>query len=244
MYEFFNLRNARQYELKTETSFPKQLQEDGITYPKQLKGEIKAPYLTAKPKTITVDELKTLQANILKGQTITIVDEHVIQAVLDQPIKISTPFKSSSLNEFMLNHILNSDQYRFWEKSKDSNTITYYQHYHDKVFFKNSNAELIFYLNEDNEIFSYRQTILENIKELPVDERIIDPMSAIESLYKNNALKPKIKITDVETGYFTLKSQVLTPAWRVEINDKQNLFVNAFDGKIIELNKDEKKIVE
>jgi len=37
---------------------------------------------------------------------------------------------------------------------------------------------------------------------------------------------------------------VLNPAWCFVVDDKATLFVSAFEGKIIDLNNNEKKIVE
>ena len=39
-------------------------------------------------------------------------------------------------------------------------------------------------------------------------------------------------------------TQVLNPAWRFVINDKESLYVSAFEGKIIELKSEKKKVVE
>jgi regulatory protein YycI of two-component signal transduction system YycFG len=52
----------------------------------------------------------------------------------------------------------------------------------------------------------------------------------------------------VEFGYSTLiqlaASQVLAPTWHIVVDDKESLFVNAFEGKIIDFNNDENKVVE
>jgi regulatory protein YycI of two-component signal transduction system YycFG len=67
-------------------------------------------------------------------------------------------------------------------------------------------------------------------------------------LHQKGLLKPKSKITNIELGYSTLvqlaASQVLTPTWRIVVNDKEDFFVNAFEGQVINFNSDEKKAVE
>ena len=148
--------------------------------------------------------------------------------MLDKPIEIKDRFEPSDLSNFIKAHVLYGDQYRFWKKSDDGTTITYYQQVDRKILFENFNGELTFYLNEENEVTSYRQTYLEQIEELSEPEKIIQPMQAIETLYENGDLKPKTKITKVELGYYTLVSlsdttQVLNPAWCFVTDDEENI---------------------
>ncbi len=49
----------------------------------------------------------------------------------------------------------------------------------------------------------------------------------------------------MELGYYnslqtTSATHLLVPTWRVVVNDEEDLFVNAFDGEVIELNTEEK----
>ncbi|MBU8881258.1 two-component system regulatory protein YycI [Bacillus sp. FJAT-29790] len=246
MYEFFKLKSSSQYEFRTETSFEKRLKADEIEYTDLPKNNLKDMYLSAKPKNFSNEDLEELEKTKLKGQRMKINEGFILESVLEKPFQISDKLESSELNSFIKNNILYGDQYRFW--TKKGNTLTYYQQFGDKIFYKNFNGELTIYLNDENDIVSYRQTLLEDIEELSEEEKIIQPLKAIETLYGNGSLKPKSKITKVELGYFTFvhtqTSQVLTPAWRFVINDDENLFVHAFEGQIIQLNNEEKKIVE
>ena len=54
-------------------------------------------------------------------------------------------------------------------------------------------------------------------------------------------IEPKSEVTKVELGYYnslqtTSATHLLVPVWRVVVNDEEDLFVNAFDGEVIELN--------
>lgn len=248
MYEFFKLKDASQYEPMAQATFEKRLKTDEIEYGDLPKNYQKDRYLSAKPMVFDSKEIEELEKTKLKGQNITISEGTILNSVLDEPIKITEKFNPTELNSFIKNKVLFGDQYRFWEKGKNSNTLTYYQQFEDKMFYMNLNGELTFYLNKDNEIVSYKQTFLEDIEEMQESEKIIQPLKAIETLYENGSLRPKTKITQVELGYFTFvhlsTAQVLTPAWRFVINDEENLFVHAFEGQIIQLTNEEKKIVE
>ncbi|MED3570965.1 two-component system regulatory protein YycI [Cytobacillus praedii] len=246
MYEFFKLKDSTsQYEFIVEPSFDKRLKADEIQFDELPKNYQKDNYLSAKPKNFTSDE--GLDDPKLKGQQVTVNDGLVLAATLDKPYELSDKLDTSEINSFVKNHVLYGDQYRFW--GKDENKITYYQKFKDKVFYKNISGELTIWLNtENNDIVSYQQTMLENIEERSEKEKIIQPLKAIETLYEKGSLKPKSKISKVELGYVTFihtgTSQVLTPAWRFVINDEENLFVHAIEGQIMQLNNEEKKIVE
>lgn len=244
MYEFFKLKDSSQLEYIAEPSFDKRLKADEIEYGELPKNFQKDIYLSATPKNFTNDD--GLDDPKLKGQQVTVNDGFVLAATLDKPYELSDKLDTSEINTFVKNHVLYGDQYRFW--GKDGNKITYYQKFKDKVFYENISGELTIWLNpENNDIVSYQQTILENIEELSEKEKIIQPLKAIETLYENGSLKPKSKITNVELGYVTFvpgTSQVLTPAWRFVINGEENVFVHAIEGQVMQLNNEEKKIVE
>ncbi|AND42640.1 MULTISPECIES: two-component system regulatory protein YycI [Cytobacillus] len=247
MYEFFKLKEASEFEPIAQATLEKQLKDADITFDEPLpKSNPKDRYLRAKPVEFDIEDLEG--DTRLEGQEITITEGTTLNSVLDESIKISDKFSPSELSAFIKNRVLFGDQYRFWEKPENSNRITYYQEFEGKMFYMNLNGELTFYLNDENEIVSYKQTLLTKIESKEESEKVIQPIKAVETLYKNGSLQPKSKVTNVELGYFTFvhlsSSQLLTPAWRFVINDEENLFVDAFEGKIIKLNNEEKKIVE
>ncbi|WP_338450406.1 two-component system regulatory protein YycI [Niallia oryzisoli] len=248
MYEFFKIWDASQYEVvkrENEASIEKRLMADEIDYVPLPKGYVEDQYLKAKPK-VFKDEDK--EKDLLSGQKITIKDGTTLESTLNEPLKVSDKFGPSELNSFIKNHILYGEDYRFWEKNKDGTMIIYAQNYEGKTLFENVKGKLIFYINEDNEITGYKQTYLEEIEKLAKSEKIIQPIKAIEALYNTNKLlKPKSSITEVELGYYTLvdvseSAQVLNPAWCFTVDNKEKLFVSAFDGEIVELK--DKKAVE
>jgi regulatory protein YycI of two-component signal transduction system YycFG len=244
LFQFMKIRDANKYELITETSIEDKLKADEIQYVEIPKALIKEQYLSAKPKLFNKDDVAKLkgQTALLKEPTTT------IQVTIEKPIQLSTKFEPAELASFLKNNILYGDHYQYWEKSDKKNTITYFQKYENSPMYQNINGMIIFNLNADNQIVSYQQSYLEGIEKLTAKEEILPPLKAIETLHQKGVLKPKSKITKIELGYSTLiqlaASQVLAPTWRFELDDKESLFVNAFEGQIIELNSDEKKVVE
>jgi regulatory protein YycI of two-component signal transduction system YycFG len=244
LYEFLKIHDANKYEFITETSFEDKLTSREITYVDLPKNVLKDAYVSAKPKAFKEDE----QIIRLKGQSYSIIGDTTLDSELSEPIRISGDMKVAELNAFVKSKVIFGEQYKFWEFNKEDQTITYYQQFQNKVFYKNKNGKLTLYINANNEIVSYKQTFLEEIEILSDNQEVLSPLKAIETLYDNGLLAPKSKITKVELGYFTLvqltASQVLTPTWRFVVDDKENLFVNAFEGQIIQLTDEEKKIVE
>jgi regulatory protein YycI of two-component signal transduction system YycFG len=243
LFQFMKMRDANKYEFITPASFEDQLKADEIKYVELPKLPIQDHYISAKPKIFNKDDMAKL-----KDQTIILKDDNTLFAKLEKPIQLKTKFEPSDITSFINESILFGDHYQFWEKDDKKNTITYFQQYDNKTLYKNINGMLVFYLNKDNKITSYVQTYLEGIEKLTGKEEILPPLNAIETLHQKGILKPKSKITEVELGYSTLiqlaASQVLAPTWHIVVNDKDDLFVNAFEGQIIDFNSDENKVVE
>ncbi|WAA09558.1 two-component system regulatory protein YycI [Fervidibacillus albus] len=109
---------------------------------------------------------------------------------------------------------------------------------HDnKTFYKNKNGEIIIQLDEEGNIDSYTQTMLENIQEIK-EQDIFSAKQALLILYNKQYIQSGSEITDVNLGYYTLvpalSSQLLVPTWRFEINGEENLFVNAVEGSVFQ----------
>ena len=242
-YQFVKIRDANKYELITETSFEDKLKADEIQYVELPKTPIKDQYISAKPRAFTKEEIAKL-----KGQTIYLKDATTLESTLEKPIQLNSKFEEASMSSLLKENVLYSEHYVFWEKNDKKNTITYLQQYEGDTFYNNLRGMITFYFNKDNQIFAYEQTYLEGIEKLTAKQEILPPLKAIETLYQKGMLKPKSKITKVELGYATLiqlaASQVMAPTWHIVVDNKQDLFVNAFEGQIIDFSNDEKKVVE
>ncbi|MDR7000037.1 two-component system regulatory protein YycI [Neobacillus niacini] len=243
LFQFLKIRDANKYELISEASFEEKLKADEIKYGDLPKAPIKAQYYSAKPK-----KFKKSDLNRLEGEAAVLKDETTIQAKLENPLQLSTKFEPAQLADFLKSDVLYGDQYQFWEENDKQKTITYFQQYDSYLLYHNINGMITFHFNKANQIVSYEQTYLEGIEKLTAKEEILPPLKAIETLHQKGVLKPKSTITKVELGYSTLiqlaASQVLAPTWRFVVDDKESLFVNAFEGQIIQFNSDEKSVVE
>lgn len=242
-YQFMKIRDANKYEFITEASLEDKLKADSISYVELPKTPITEQYISAKPKIFTQnDELK------LKGQAVTLQNDKTLDSVLAKPVTLDANFDVSQVDSFVKNHVLYGDHYQFFSKNEGNYTITYYEKYGNSTFFKNRSGMITLNVNKDNQIVSYEQTYLDSIEKMTTKGDVLPPINAIETLHQKGLIKPNSKITKVELGYSALvqlaASQVLAPTWMIVVNDQDNLFVNAFEGQIINFNSDENNVVE
>jgi regulatory protein YycI of two-component signal transduction system YycFG len=241
--QFMKIRDENKYEFATEATFEDKLKADEIKYIELPKTPAKEQYISAKPKIFTKDELDKL-----KGQIAYLKDATTIEAGFTKPVPLGSKINASEVSSFLKQNILYGDHYKFFSKNDKKGTITIYQEYENKEFYKNISGMITLNLSGDNQVLSYEQTYLVGMDKMTTTEEVLPPLNAIETLHQKGLLKPKSKITNIELGYSTLvqlaASQVLTPTWRIVVNDKEDFFVNAFEGQVINFNSDEKKAVE
>ncbi len=244
--QLVNKQNLDQLEVKTNVSLEENLENDGIKYGELPKEPVNDQYLSANTKKFSEEEVKNLE-----DQVVTIKDDVIIHAGLMEPIEISDKFDVSELDQFVKQHILYGNEYGYGHIDKEEKTITYYQKYRDKLFFMNKGAHLVFYFNDDHEVYAYEQTMLDMVEPINDKEEVLPAIRAIETLYRKGMLKPDSKIARTELGYYTVvsmeSSQVLTPTWHFVIErdgEKEQLLVNAFEGQVIQLMEREKNKME
>ena len=243
IYQFIVKHDANQYEVKKEASVEEQLKEDEITYIEMPKTAIKDQYLSARIKEFTKED-----TNKLKGQSVTIIDKTILASKLEKPFQLDPNFEPASLSGLISEYVLNGNDYIYWDRDDKEKTITYFQQYQNKYFYQNKNGMIVFHLNKNNQIISYEQTYLEGIDKLNTKEKVIEPLKALGILHQKGLLETKSSITKAELGYSTIvplaSTQVFAPTWRFVVDGKKSLFVNAFEGQVIEFNSEEKEVTE
>ncbi|BDG37834.1 two-component system regulatory protein YycI [Saccharococcus caldoxylosilyticus] len=238
-YQFMEKRNSSQLDVILETTIEDQLAANGITYVELPKEITKEAYVSGKSKKFSEEEVKKLS-----GQKIIIQGDTVLKGTFEHPISFNfkDPYR---LKEFLQRHIIDGQKYTFWTFDEKSNTVTCYQTYGGKVIYNNENSKLLIHVNKHNEAVSYEQTMLDDLQKYERKQDIVPAIKAIETLYKRGYLQPGDRVTSVELGYYGLvqftASQVLTPTWHIVVDGKEDYFVNAFEGQIIN---DEENVLE
>ncbi|MFD1734975.1 two-component system regulatory protein YycI [Bacillus salitolerans] len=231
-FQFVEKRDQNQLGIIAETTLEDQLEANEISYVDLPKETIKETYITGKSKEFIANEVEALQ-----GQIPEIINNTKLESVFETPVPIEEE-TAEWLNTFVKNHVLEGGSYMFWGYEEQHKLLLFFQHYNGKPVYYNQNALLAIHVNEENEMIGYEQTLLVDIEEMMVGgnkQEILPPIKAIENMYKRNDLKPGSKVTKVELGYFTLvpDAQVFVPTWHFIVNNKENFFINAFEGQII-----------
>lgn len=231
-YQFMNQKSENNFDIIQETPIDQQLKADNI----QIKTEL--PDKPLKESYIKADEMhfKKQQLIDLSNQTITIINDTTLKSKLTRPYKLKNDWKAADIDHFVSTYTFNGDKYKFAEYDRSKNIITYYQVYKNHVLFKNKSGRIQLFLNDQNEIVSYTQTMLGGIEEVSKQE-IITAYDAMIILYNKGLLDGGSSITNVEFGYYTLvpikTSQLLAPTWRFTIDRKYDFFVNAVEGHVL-----------
>ena len=240
LYQFLEKINDNQIENFTESSIDELLKEDEISIETPLPKQKLDQFLIAQSKTF---EKKDIQD--LKNQKAKIIDDKKLVGTFKTPVSMKAEIHAADLDIFLKEYILNGADYHFWSYDKINQTIICYQVADKKMFYNNSKGKVTLYLNKKGEIVSYEQMYLEGIEKFNKPKELIPALTAIGALYDNGDIDPKSKVTNVKLGFYnslqtTSVSHLLVPTWWVVVNDKTDLFVNAFDGEVIELNTEEK----
>ncbi|MCA1054917.1 two-component system regulatory protein YycI [Rossellomorea aquimaris] len=220
------------------------LESLNISYPSEVTSSSKSTliesYISAKTKKFTKEETKDM-----KKQEISILTENTLYSTLENPYPLGEQLSDEQLKDemkdFIKEYVMDGDQYTYREYNGDEKTISYNQTYDGKTLFQNANAEIVFALNNENEIVSYKQTMMEDIKSFGEERKILSPLDALQILADSNKIASESKVTSFEAGYSTdvLSDYqvVMAPTWHFTVKKgekKQDLFINAIDGNIIE----------
>ena len=106
---------------------------------------------------------------------------------------------------------------------------------------------MLLFLNDQDEISFFTQTMLGEEESRQDKRSLIDPMKAIETLFNANELRFGEEVTKVDIGLHSRVPladgvQVFVPAWKVTVNNERNYFVNAIEGFVFSSN--ENKFIE
>ncbi len=241
------LTEAKQVPILGEKNIEARLKDDNITYGVLPSNVEKAAYISGKVKNF--EEEKIPLQNVQKS---TVANKNKLIVQLREPVKIPDTLEGTSFNEFLKQFIYNGTTYSLWKVDEENRRATFFQSINNRTIYYNINAVLTVYWNEENEIVMYEQTILEKIEEYEEEEALLTPVQVIQALYAKGMLKPDSRITDMKLGYSTLipltQTQVFVPTWEVQVKtaDKstEEYFVNAVEGKVIDVQSDSSKVEE
>jgi regulatory protein YycI of two-component signal transduction system YycFG len=248
-YEYFQLRGESNYAVIQEATLEERLDAEGIEYKGKLPEDIgKGYYITAKSKDFSLEEISKLknQSMVVTNSSLPIDSFRTLKMDLKEPFPLPEVNVKSKINQFLRENIIGGELYHYWYTDEETNTIICIQQYKNQNIFQSKEdhiAMVIFYLNEDREIFAYEQSMLEDIKEVEEKETAISPIKALEALYNKNYLPSNSKIEDIQYGFYThiplTNQQILAPIWHITVENEQkkreDYYVNALEGDVLQL---------
>ncbi|SDN85912.1 Two-component signal transduction system YycFG, regulatory protein YycI [Psychrobacillus sp. OK028] len=188
----------------------------------------------------TVHNFNQEEIEELSNQTIEIAAKDKIISTFDEPIKITD---ENTLEKIVHEQVINGAAYSLWKIDEENNTAILFQQVNKRLVYYNSNAKLLVRWNEENELIGYEQTILDDLENFNMSQKLLPHMQVINKLYDNSLLKPDSMIKEIKLGYSTLaqltETQVFAPTWHilVELLDGtiEEYFVNAVEGRVVDI---------
>lgn len=242
--QLISQRNENTFDTIEETTIDERLEAQNIQVIDLPTEPTSAPYIEAEVKQISIDDVEMDNQKIVNFGSGIKVDFEI-------PIPLEEEnWEVADIDEFVQSSVLEGEQYKYWNYDKETNQIIYYQTYNNQMLFNNESSQIVIQLNDNNEIISYTQNMLENMKEIQ-EQNIITAKQALSILLSKNLLQTESVVSNVELGYYSLvsgepnqpqsQSQLLAPTWRITVNGDAEYFINAIEGHVFN---EEREIVE
>ncbi|MFJ3389024.1 MULTISPECIES: two-component system regulatory protein YycI [unclassified Lysinibacillus] len=238
---------AQSVEILGEKTIEARLKDDNITYGPLPNSNESASYITGK-----VHNFKNIVND--DNQRVSFTDEtHAhIRVNFINPVKLRNISDDASFTDFVHLNVKDGDSYALWKVDREERVAIFFQKKNNRMFYYNDSALLKVQWNLDNEVTMYEQTMIDNIEEMEQQETVIPPLQIFQTLYNKGLLKSESRIKHVKLGYSTFsnltQTQVLIPTWEVQVElpdgEIEEYFVDAIDGKIIEIQGDKQKAEE
>ncbi|MDF2067485.1 two-component system regulatory protein YycI [Bacillus sp. Cr_A10] len=228
---------ALDLEVASDAPIEDRLFQDNITVSKMDIDIKEASYVSGNTHNFILEELEKLP-----NQTFAI-DGTKLTSTFNKAIPIT---EENTVEKIVHENVLHGDSYALWKTDEENQSATFFQKVNNRFVYYNKNATLVVYWNDQQELVRYEQTILDNLKDYKEDKVLMGSMLAIKVLYDHGHLKPDSVVKDIKLGYSQLieltETQVFLPTWHivVELADgtKEDYFVNAIEGRIVEIQKD------
>ncbi|WP_164670531.1 two-component system regulatory protein YycI [Virgibacillus doumboii] len=239
LFMFFNKQQELDYGVTEVQSLElqEQLEQEDITISADLPDEKpQETNITVSQKTYTDKDLEFLDG--LENQQIEVIDSKLILSRFNEPVAIPENADSSLITELVKNRILSPDSYTYGTWNKEMNVLVFFQKKSDRPIYYNQNGIILIFLNDENEMTFYTQTMLGEESTPTETEDLIPPMTAIEVLFEGNMLLSGDEITKVNMGFYTriplgTGEQVFAPTWKITVNGNENFYVNAIENLVV-----------
>lgn len=241
LYQFVTKQQESDHDIlgsEMESTIQDTLDAENIKITSDLpEGDIKGNYISVQQKDFTEEEIGKVKA--VKGQKTAVIDKKLIISNLKEPIPVAEDASNEEVTALVRAKLplISPKSYVLSDWNKDQDVLIFFQKKNDRPIYFGQNGMLLIFLNGNNEISSYTQTMLGEEESQQSEESLIKPIKAINILYQKNGLYTNEKVTKVDIGYHTRipvenGTQLFAPTWKITIDNKRTYFVNALEGLI------------
>lgn len=229
-----------------KTKIEAQLKEDNITYSALPNNHETASYYSGQIKKFELSEVP-----YFANQRATIENDNKLVVQMDKPVKLQGSASRDEYTEFLYSYVNEGNSYILWDVDEEKREAIFFQKVNGLTLYYNIRGYVKIYWNEDKRVYAYEQTMLEKHEKLEKQKNLMTPLQVLQILDSKNKLKPDSQIL-MNLGYSTIvqltQTQVFAPTWevRVRLDDKTEevYFVNAVDGKIVDIQNDLTEVIE
>ncbi|KGX89255.1 two-component system regulatory protein YycI [Pontibacillus marinus] len=244
--QFFEKREQAQIGLLPDSTIEEQLEAEKITLGDLPKESIKETYISARRYVFNDEDQKKLDES--ENQSYQLFnDGTILLSELEESVPIDVEASDEDITTKVKDQILHGENYEYWGYNKEANKLLFFQSYKDNPIFFNESGVVIVFLNENQEMTRYVQTMLDDFNKTGEKQELIKPKQAAITLFSRNELYNGDNVSDMNLGYYTLVPlsnglQVFAPTWKILVNGERQYYVNAMEGQLISM--DENTFVE
>ncbi|RKQ32943.1 two-component system regulatory protein YycI [Oceanobacillus halophilus] len=238
LVQFIDKQNNDDYGMLSDqdASIEERLAAENITIEPNLDMEItEETYILASQKKFNEVEVERLTKR--EDQNINVLKNNFIISRLKEPVPISEDASSEEVSNLVKSEVSFPEEFVYWGWNKELNILVFFQQIDGRPVYFNEHGPglLMVYLNDNNEMEYYTQTMLgESESQGSGSRQLKQPIQAIELLFDRNILVPNEEVTDINIGYYSRfieeGEQVFAPTWNITINGERSYFVNAIEG--------------
>ncbi|WP_035166525.1 two-component system regulatory protein YycI [Lentilactobacillus curieae] len=221
----------------TNSTITKEMKSDQIKFGDLSTSQSEAYYISGSQN----DGLRSMMGQ-LANQTPHYVG-HEIQSEFKQPVDVDPKNPSKTINALIKDSsfMIDGNDYKYSKDLSTDQTIVYVQKAVGQEIYS-SEAQIKFFMNENNQIVNYTQTHLDDITTLREKSDTISEQRALIWLYQYNEIPNNTQVAWTKLGYTKLitvePDRVFIPTWIIAIRPQnspqvQLKRINAFTGGII-----------
>lgn len=211
------------------------LESEDITVNHLPEERAEEPFISVKQKVFDKGDISKFDH--FSNQEIEVINDTYLISTFKKPLALPKKASPEMLEGFVRNTFAYPDDYVLWDWNKELNVLVFFQQENDRPVYFNQNGMILVFLNDDDEVIFYTQTMLEEAESLQDKRELMKPIQAIETLYNANELRSGDEVTAMDIGFHTRTPsergvQVFVPTWKITVNENQNYFINAIEGWI------------